>query len=301
MDKRRFVPRSEGLEIRNLLSTASTSAANPAAVAAAANRGANAQVTANTAVAETIQTKFQRIENLPFFLGRLTENNKLPDAAIAEIQTALRTNVAALHASTPQLVNKFNVDLRRVLTNQNIRPSDAQTLSNDFDAVLKGAGASATTRAQLRDGMNQLTQFDSTQRTSAIVVANHYATVLQVALGTGRPLLQPASPRLTPAGRTVSKGMDFTRSNQPTFTGSYTDGATIQIVDSGGRVLGTSAVTDASGRYSVKIATPLPDGKYTVFARATDQNFASELSKPYTFTIRTPVVTTRGATPSGPR
>lgn len=300
MDRRRYVPSSEGLEIRNLMSTATTTAATtPKAVAPAASVSLTGS---NGAVAETIRTKFQRIENLPFFLGRLTKDNDLPDAAVVQIQDALRSNVAQLHASKSSLVQEFNLDLRRVLTNENIRSTDAQDLNNDFDAVLFAAGASAESRAQLRDGMNQLTQFDSTQRNSAIVVANHYATVLQVALGTGRPLLQAAKPRLSPVGRTTSGGVDVTRSDRPTITGQYTEGAQIQIVEaSTNRVLGTSAVIGKTNTYSVTLDQPLPAGKYSVRARAIDGIYASDPSKLYTFTVRTPTVTGRALTPSGPR
>ena len=300
MDRRRFVPASEGLETRNLLSAASAAAANTAAVTSAATT-TGSQVDGNSAVAETIQTKFQRIQNLPFFLGRLTKGNALPGEAVAEIQGALRSNVASLHASSSDLVRKFNVDIRRVLTNENIRPTDAATLNNDFDAVLQGAGASPESRARLRDGMSQLTQFDSTQRTSAIVVANHYAEVLQVALGSGRPLVSPAKPRLVAGDRSTSHGMDLTKKVEPSFTGSYAEGAQVQIVDINGKVLGTSATIDKTGNYTVTLDQPLAEGKHTVFARATDSTYSSELSKPYNFTVKVPVVVVKALHPTGRR
>lgn len=302
MDRRRFVPSSEGLEVRNLLSTVAAPAVQTATTVAAPNAAASraAQVDGTSATAETIQTKLKHIENLPFFLGRLTKDNQLPDPAVKEIQGGLYSIVAQLHPSKSSLVQKFNLDLRRTLTNQNIRPTDAQTLNNDFDAVLEAAGAPAASRAALRNGMNQLAQFDSSQRNSAIVVANHYATVLQVALGSGRPLLKPNAPRLVTAERATSGKMDITKNPQPTFVGNYAAGAQIEIVAENGEVLGIGQV-DNSNNYRVQINRQLPDGKYTVSARATDEShtYFSPLSKPYTFTIRTPIV--KAATPKGPR
>ena len=89
--RRRFVPSSEGLEGRQLLSTA-TAPATPAAIAAPNPNGPN-----RAADAPTIEAKLHRIQNLPFFLGQLNRDGAVPQPTVENIQNDLTPLVAPLH------------------------------------------------------------------------------------------------------------------------------------------------------------------------------------------------------------
>ena len=314
MDRRtrrsRFIPTSEGLEGRQLL--AASAATNPAAATAVANPTATTTTIANpysnagasgsqidggAAVADTIEAKLQHIQNYPFFIGQLNKDGAVPQPEVGNIQDDLRALIGTMGPGSTDAVRQFNLDLRDMQKHYNVLPDQAVKINSDFGAVLQAAGADPAITADLQKQMNAMVQEASKQPTPSIVVRNEYATTLQLALGTGRPLLAPAKPRLATGNRAgTANGLDVTGNPQPTLGGTYAAGTNIQIVDANNTVFGT-ATTDASGNYSVRFANPLPNGTYTVRVRAQDDGYYSAPSKSYTFTVKAkaPVVAATAA------
>ena len=73
MDRRRYVPSTEGLEGRELLSGVNTLF--------------GVQVTTNLNVPITLQQKEKRIEHLPYYMQQINPGRFLPKAEIEEIQS----------------------------------------------------------------------------------------------------------------------------------------------------------------------------------------------------------------------
>ena len=292
MDRRtrRYVPSSEGLEGRQLM--ASASAAATALTGSLSNPYGSAptgtQVDGSAPVADTIEAKLQHIQNYPFFIGQLNRDGIVPQPTVANIQNDLKTIIGQLHQGNSSATYAFNLDLRDAQNSYNITQAQSQALNRDFGNVLLAAGANADVTADLQTQMNALTQAATQQSDPSIVARNEYATTLQLALGTGRPLLAPAKPRLSSASLkgTVDK-LDATKLAEPSLAGTYAANTNIQIVDANNTVFGT-ATTDSTGKYTVKFTNPLPNGTYTVRVRAEDLGYYSPPSKTYTFVVNVP-------------
>ncbi len=295
MDRRtrRYVPSSEGLEGRQLLSTAT--ALNPLGTTVTnpySNAPPGTQIDGSAPVADTIEAKLQHIQNYPFFIGKLNRDGAVPQPTVGNIQNDLKTLIGQLHPGDTNTTRAFNLDLRADQKTYHITQGEAQALNRDFGAVLQAAGANPQVTADLQAQMNQLVQYATTQSNPSIVARNDYAITLELALGTGRPLLAPVKPRLAPGSLNgaVNK-IDVTKVAQPSLSGTYAANVNIQIVDANNTVFGT-ATTDTNGKYTVKFTNSLPNGTYTVRVRADDLGYLSPPSKTYTFTVdvKTPKV-----------
>lgn len=292
MDRRtrRFVPRSEGLEGRQLMAS-SPLATNPFSGVTTAPPGT--QIDGAAPVADTIEAKLQHIQNYPYFIGLLNRDGAVPQPAIGNIQNDLKLLIGQLHPGDSATTRQFNLDLRDDQNTYNITQDQATALNRDFGAVLLAAGADPQVTADLQAQMNSLAQQATKQPTPSIVARNEYSTTLQLALGTGRPLLAPPKPTLAAASHHGSvKGLPATNLAQPTLAGTYAANTQIQIVDANNTVFGTGT-TDSNGNYTAKFANPLPNGTYTVRVRAADLGYYSPPSKTFTFVvdIKTPKMT----------
>ena len=306
MDRRsrRQVPRPEGLEGRQMLSTATaaTTLANPYATAPT-----GVQVEGGSPLQQTIEAKRQHITNLPFFIGLLDRDGNVPQPTVENIQTDLFSIVASLHQGATTSTAAFNHDLRRAQPYESIRVQDNTALNADFGTVLTNAGANPAAVADLQAQLNQLVDYDTqpaaTKEGSGFAATNDYSTILQLALGSGRPLVYPNVPGLLGADHNGNKGkVAVTHNNLPSLTGNYAYGTNIQIVDDANQtVLGTGAV-NTNGVYQVKFANKLPNGTYTVRVRAEDSGFLSDPSPRFTFIVdhTPPKVKITSTTPSGP-
>lgn len=278
MDRRRFVPSSEGLESRQLLSTV-VQATRPAAVpAATATASATAVPQVSTSgLPESYTQKLQRIENLPYFLEQLQPGRFLPADTIESIQANLVEVTAKLQGPPPATLDSFNVELRETIAEASISAQNARALNNAFGKVLVGAGASDAQVSRFAEDMNRLAQVDSQSPNPTYLASNDFAIILQTALAVGRPIQTPTPFRLSPSdGQLVGNGAGgLTTVSTPTLIGSYPAGASddaftrIEIVDENGDVLG-SAPVDQDGRYSAQVARPLAEGQYRLNARAVD-------------------------------
>ena len=302
--KRKYVPSSEGLEGRQLLASAATSLGSitSSLTNPYSNTPAGTQVDGGAPVADTIEAKLQHIQNYPFFIGELNRDGAVPQPSVGNIQDDLRQLIGTMHPGDTATTLAFNKDLRNAQTSYNVLPSQADALNSDFGNVLLAAGADPNVTADLQSQMKALSQAATQQSDPSIVMRNEYATTLELALGTGRPLLAPAKPRLASASRSgTADNLDVTKLAQPSLSGTYAANTNIQIVDANNTVFGT-ATTAANGTYTVTAATPLPNGTYTVRGRAQDDGYYSPPSKTYTFTVdvKTPKVKVATINPGGP-
>ena len=221
MDRRRrqYVPGSEGLEGRMVLSTV---AAPPIAVAvnvappvtigapqavASTDGGATLQETIarvradieskapralsarqEAAIPQWIETRFQRIDRLPAFLRSLDRGRVLPGEAIATLQRELRGFVANLHAPAEPVATAFVEVLRDAASDGSVRETSVNQLDNALSRLLQSAGADPTSIDQIRGAMDDLARTAVTSKNPVVVLTNDYALVLQTALGVGRPI-----------------------------------------------------------------------------------------------------------------
>ena len=91
---------------------------------------------------------------------------------------------------------------------------------------------------------------------------------LSITIDTTAPAA-PSTPNLLPADDSGVKGDLTTNVRQPHLIGTAVAGTTVQIVTSGGSVLGTTTAA-AGGSYSVAFASPLSDGIYPIRVSAVD-------------------------------
>jgi hypothetical protein len=261
MDRRRFIPRSEGMETRMMLST------TPNSSVFGALTPASGQV-----LPITIQDKLLRIERLPGSLRTLSPNRFLPKDVISEVQAGLTSMVSTLHPAPSSVLSAYNYAMRDIVSRPSLRPQDARVMNNAFISVLQASGATPEAITQVATAMNTLvTQVDTASIQPVFLATNDYAMVLQLAQVVGQPMPAPAIPTITKAsGVQVQARESVSPLSQPTFVGSYQTNALIQIFNQDtGQVLG-SGTPNKAGQYSIKLETPLEVGKYKLRARAVD-------------------------------
>jgi methionine-rich copper-binding protein CopC len=301
MDRRRFVPRTEGMEGRMMLSTTSGASALTGIVSPATNQ----------VLPITIQQKLERIDRLPGSLRTLSPDRFLPKDTIAEIQAGLTSMVSLLHPAPSSALRTYNYAMRDIVSRPSLRAQDARVLNNAFISVLNASGAPAEATSQVASALNSLvTQVDTASIQPVFLATNDYAMVLQLALVVGQPMPAPAAPTITKtSGTQVQSRHSVSPLSQPTFTGSYQANSLIQLYNQDtGEVLGTGT-PDKTGRYEVKVDTPLAVGTYRLRVRAIDeaghlgnssQFFNLTIVPPKTPPTATPAVQVGHTTPQGP-
>jgi hypothetical protein len=269
MDRRRFVPSTEGLEGRAMLSVFGNTLTT---------------TTTNTSqnLPQTFQEKERRIDRLPSYMEKLQPGRFLPADVTAPLQTDLRAIAARLHPPGSAVLDGFNSRLRDVIPSPSLGVSEAKTLNRAFGVVLAHAGATPQQVENLQNDMNALARVDAKSSQPVFLATNDYTLVLQTALGVGRPIRRPGVPVLAAHnGTRVNPNFGITPRHQPTLVGTYDAHSVIQIVDDSGRVYGAAEVKAngptssngqslANGKYDVTFAQPLADGVYTFHVRAVD-------------------------------
>lgn len=210
MERRRFVPRSEGLEARELLSVAGAEPpAAPALVeplpvgvvdpattdAAALSRAAsprNAETTpertrisVNPDDPNIAPLRQFRIERLPTLLASINPRRTVPTELVTALQEDL-TNIAnTLRPPPSNALMAFNLQLRSTLGRASLSLQDAAALNRLFGLVLERSDAQPETIARFQANMNELAHFNVQSSTPTLDTVNDYALMLQSALGIG--------------------------------------------------------------------------------------------------------------------
>jgi hypothetical protein len=288
MDRRRFVPSTEGLEGRALLATSlfgSASANNNPAVE----------------VPWTFPLKVHRIERLPFHLEQNKPGRILPAATLKQLQNDLLDIAAKLHPPGSAVLEAYNSALRKVSPSSSLSVTDAHLLSHVFGRAVMAAGATPQQVANLQNDMNALAKVDANSPQPVFLATNDYTLVLETILAVGRPIRRPVAPQLAAhQGKRLNPNAGITTHHQPTLVGTYDAFNTIQIVDANGNVYGQAPVIKngptesngealATGRYTVTFDKPLADGLYTFYVRAVDSfGNVSHPSPPFKIKVVTP-------------
>jgi hypothetical protein len=271
MDRRRFVPSSERLEGRTLQATVNPF--NPF----------GAQVTSNLNIPISYQQKALRIEHLPYYLEKIRPGRFIPKPEIQEIKDALFNMMDAIHRPPPAALNRYNYELRPVVSKQSLSASDIHRLNFSFDAVLRSAETPPGSIDLMSSALFQMvSQVDTASPLPTYLGTNDYSLVLQTALAVGRPMPSPTLPKIA-RNQGIQAGPQHIKTplHHPTIVGTYHFHTYMQIISPAGIVFGTTNV-HKNNNYKLNISTSLPVGTYEFRLRAVDDvGHLSRVSKPF--------------------
>lgn len=276
MDRRRFVPASEGLEKRALQTVYN----------GAYNSNFNAlfgfQLTANLNIPITYQQKELRAQHLPYYLEHILPGRYLPPVETQAISADLMQLISKLRKPPEAVLNEYNYGIRPIVNHLSISRAGAHALNNDFGMVLNAASASPSVINGLQSNLSKLvTQVDTASPQSAFLATNDYSLVLQTALTIGRPMPAPTLPRIA-RNEGVQANFNHIRTTikHPALVGTYHFHTHIQVITPSGVVVGT-ANCNKNNNYKVVISTPLSPGVYQFRLRAYDDGGNLSRVSPY--------------------
>src|SRR5947209_2032834 len=137
MDRRRFVPSSEGLEGRALLSLF--------------GHTKTVQSVNVSDLPLTFLSKQARIDRLPHYLDQLLPGRFIPPGALSDLQTHLREIAGKIPHSPPsQILDIYNRDLRVTGPQASLSVKSAETLDRNFGLVLSHTGMAPDLVAALK-------------------------------------------------------------------------------------------------------------------------------------------------------
>ena len=270
MDRRRFVPSSEALDGRTLLSGTGLFGQSTAHSASSLS----------TRVPDTFNEKLLRIQRLPFYLDNLQSQRFLPKDTLQSLQTNITGVAAQLLPAPPAVLRAFNLQIRKMMPKVSLSPQDTVRINNLFGAVLRAEGASPQQVAKLQQNMLSIAKADAASPNPVYLATNDYSILVQGISIIGRRIEAVGRPLIAlGTGVRVKAGLDRTTDPTPTFVGTYRPSATvdpgtrIQIVDLNGNVLGSGAVLLSGGdggRYRITLDTPLQPGVNWLRSQAID-------------------------------
>ena len=262
MDRRRFVPAPEGLEIRTMLSTTGSGSSF---------LGSGSNTTQTLPI--TFPQKELRIQKMPTNLRALQPNRYLPPMTINQIQLGLNEIMSQTNAAPPGGLTNYNLEMRKIVHNTSLSAGNVQMLNHMFSSVMISTDAPNPGLTNVVSGVNQLvSQVDTASINSTFLATNDNAYILQLALVLGQQMPAPRAPTITKGtGHQYNPRVAITPLYTPTYAGSYEYGTTIQMVNTAtGAVIGTAIVAKNS-QYALHISTPLAVGKYHLAVRAVDE------------------------------
>jgi hypothetical protein len=305
MDRRRYVPSPEGLEVRTMLST--STAGSPLAFLGGAS-------TTTQTLPITFQQKAQRIEKIPENLRALEPNRYLPKDVIQNIQLGMYEVMGRMTKPPSTALTNYNLALRKIVFNSSLSTANAQLLNNGFRGVLRSGNTPDPGLTTLTTAVDQLvTQVDTASVNPTFLATNDSAYLLQLATVLGQPMPPPRVPTISKgSGQQVSPGASITPLAHPYFAGTYEYGTTMQMIDpaANNAVVGVATVAK-NGQYQIKVSTPLNVGQtYHFRMRAVDEALHfSNVSREFVVKVVPPKnqakaeaqsVTLGLATPQGP-
>ncbi len=262
MDRRRFVPAPEGLEVRMMLATTGS---------AFSFLGSGSNTTQSLPI--TFPQKELRIQKMPTNLRALQPDRTLPPITINQIQLGLNEIMSQINPAPPRGLTNYNLEMRNIVHNTSLSAGNVQMLNHMFSTILIATDAPNPGLTNVVSGVNQLvSQVDTASIMPTFLATNDNAYILQLALVIGQQLPAPRAPTITKGtGHQVNKRVAITPLDAPTYVGSYEYGTTIQMVNvATGTVIGT-AIVAKNGQYALHITTPLAVGKYHLAVRAVDE------------------------------
>ena len=261
MDRRRFVPASEGLESRALLTATTTNLANIFGF----------QVSTNLNIPITYEQKELRVQHLPYYLEKILPGRFLPEPELKAIQGDLNQFISQLHKPATAALNNYNYGLRPIVTKLSITAADANILNNNFGSVLTAAAASPSVVDSLKSSVFKLaTQIDTASPQPAYLATNDYSLILQTALSIGRPMPSPILPKIAKdQGIQANSTHIKTPLKHPALVGTYHFHTHIQVITPNGEVVGSTNVR-RNNSYRVVINPALTPGVYQFRIRAYD-------------------------------
>jgi hypothetical protein len=298
MDRRRFVPSSESLEGRTMLTT--TAAGN-----ALNFFGGTSATTQNLPI--TFQQKEMRIEKMPLNLRALQPDRFLPVDTIHQIQLGLNQIMSEAAPAPPQALTNYNLALRKIVFNTSLSTHAADLLNHGFAGSLKSAHTPDPGLTTLTTAVSRLiTQVDTASINPVFLATNDASYLLQLALVIGQPMPAPRAPTIAKtSGAQIDAGLSVTPLSNPTMVGSYVYQTTMQLVDPATNAIYGQAAVAKNGQYSLRVATPLGVGNHKFVVRAVDEvGHLSHVSREFTIKVVPPkhqkTVITGQATPQGP-
>ena len=298
MERRRFVPSSESLEVRAMLTTTATGSALNIF-------GGSSSATQSLPI--TFQQKEMRIEKMPNNLCALQPDRFLPDDTIHQIQLGLNQIMSEAAPANPQALTNYNRALRRIVFNSSLSTGAASLLNHGFAGSLKSAHTPDPGFTTLTTAVDQLvTKVDTASINPVFLATNDSSYLLQLALVIGQQMPAPRAPSIAKtSGARVDAGFSVTPLSNPTMVGSYVYQTTMQLVDPANNAIYGQAAVAKNGQYSLRVATPLGVGKHEFVVRAVDEvGHLSHVSRQFTIKVVPPkhhtTVTTGQATPQGP-
>lgn len=194
--RRRFLPRTEGLESRQMLSTVTPGTAAP--VPTPTPTPAATTIDPNVGPLREI-----RIERLPQYLQQTSRDRVVPPEVITALQDNLRAIEGSLNRAPSASLRAFNLQIRNTVGKNSISVADSRVLNDYFKKILLRADANPAVAARFAQSMSDLTLASVNNSRSASLVANDYSLLLQMALGIGvkaqeAPTPTPRGPRALP-------------------------------------------------------------------------------------------------------
>jgi hypothetical protein len=189
MDRRRFQPRLDGLESRQMLS------AVPRAVPVPAPAAAVSTTTTAPASDPLSEQRNARIDQLPRLFLSINRNRRIPPELIASIQNNLRAIENTLQRPPAWVTENVNLEIRSTLASSSLRQDNAARMSYLFGVLLERSGVPAEVAVSFRSDLDQLMQNAVQNRDPAILAANDFGLLSQMTLNVGLKV----APRPTPA------------------------------------------------------------------------------------------------------
>jgi hypothetical protein len=293
MDRRRFVPSTEGLEVRTLQATN-------------LNTLFGLQLAPNLNIPITYQQRELRITRLPYYMEQIRPGRYLPKPEIKQIQASLFALLSQIHRPPTQGLNNYNYNLRKIVSKESLTTANINSLNQTFTGVLNSAQTPPGAVYGLKTALYQLTsQVDTASVLPVFLATNDTTLVLETALAVGRPMPSPALPK-------IAKNEGIQANNQhiktpllhPAVTGTYHFHTNMQIITPQSQIVG-DAVVRSNNDFKVRIVTPLSPGIYKFYLRAVDQvGNLSHVSRPFLIKVvpkQHPNTVVGAATPKGPQ
>jgi len=274
MDRRRFVPSTEGLEVRTLQATN-------------LNTLFGLQLNANLNIPITYQQRLLRIERLPYYLEQIRPGRYLPKPEIKQIQSSLYNMLDVIHRPPTQGLNDYNYNLRKDVSKQSLTATDINGINQTFIGVLNSARTPAGAVDGLSTALYKMTsQIDTASVLPVYLGTNDYTLVLETALAIGRPMPSPTVPKIAKnEGIQANKQHMKTPLLHPAVTGTYHFHTDMEIRTPEGQIVGEAKVR-YNNDFKVRIVTPLSPGIYKFYLQAVDQvGHLSLLSRPFAIKV----------------